>query len=407
MVNNEWEQFGEEIRRTVEEAVDSRNFTRLNQTINNTIDQAAGRVTKGLQNGGWYWDQPMGQNQPLRQEQQVRQRQQVRQEGPVYRRPAAVPQPVVSPVLYQNPVSARVGGVLLAMGGGLFSALVGLSLFGAALEGILLLDALILTGLFALSFGFSLYGVRKASEVGRFRKYVHVLRGREYCNVSELSQRMGMDEKKTVKDLERMIRKGWFRQGHLDEKGTCFMVTENAWNQYRELMDRVKREEYEKEAARKERVENGKRMGPEVQKILEAGDDYVRRIREANDAIPGREISEKISRMETLVDRIFDRVQQNPGSMDEIGKLMDYYLPTTMKLLEAYQEMDSQPVQGDNIVSSKKEIEMTLDTLNVAFEKLLDDLFQNTAWDLSSDISVLNTILAQEGLKEDGMKKVK
>ena len=57
-----------------------------------------------------------------------------------------------------------------------------------------------------------------------------------------------------------------------------------------------------------------------------------------------------------------------------------------------------------SIISSKQEIEKTLDTLNMAFEKLLDELFQDTAWDLSSDISVLNTMLAQEGLTEDGLK---
>ena len=108
-----------------------------------------------------------------------------------------------------------------------------------------------------------------------------------------------------------------------------------------------------------------------------------------------------------LVDRIFDRVEQNPETVDDIHRLMDYYLPTTIKLLEAYEDLDAQPVQGENIISSKKEIEKTLDTLNTAFEKLLDDLFQDTAWDVSSDISVLNMMLAQEGLTEDGIKKKK
>ena len=79
--------------------------------------------------------------------------------------------------------------------------------------------------------------------------------------------------------------------------------------------------------------------------------------------------------------------------------------PMTVKLLDAYEDMDSQPVQGETIRASKKEIEDTLDTLNTAFAKLLDSVFQDTAWDVSSDISVLHTILAQEGLKEDGMKK--
>ena len=70
----------------------------------------------------------------------------------------------------------------------------------------------------------------------------------------------------------------------------------------------------------------------------------------------------------------------------------------TVKLLNAYADMDAQPVQGENILASKKEIEATLDTLNLAFEKLLDDLFRDSAMDVSSDISVLNTLLAQEGL---------
>ena len=83
--------------------------------------------------------------------------------------------------------------------------------------------------------------------------------------------------------------------------------------------------------------------------------------------------------------------------------MMGYYLPTTVKLLEAYADLDAQPVQGENIISSKREIEKTLDTLNIAFEKLLDDMFQDTAWDVSSDISVLHTMLAQEGLTVDGL----
>lgn len=69
--------------------------------------------------------------------------------------------------------------------------------------------------------------------------------------------------------------------------------------------------------------------------------------------------------------------------------------------------MDSQPIQGENIASSKKEIEDTIDTLNVAFEKLLDSVFEDTAIDVSSDISVLNTVLAQEGLTEDELTRMR
>ena len=87
--------------------------------------------------------------------------------------------------------------------------------------------------------------------------------------------------------------------------------------------------------------------------------------------------------------------------------MMDHYLPMTVKLLRAYADMDAQPIQGDTIRSSKREIEETLDTLNLAFEKLLDSIFEDTALDVSSDISVLQTLLAQEGLTEDGLSQIK
>ena len=122
--------------------------------------------------------------------------------------------------------------------------------------------------------------------------------------------------------------------------------------------------------------------------------------------ITGKEITQKIAHMEVLVQKIFDRVQQDPDSLEDISKMMEYYLPTTVKLLDAYRNLSAQPVQGENIISSKKEIEKTLDTLNIAFEKLLDSLFQDTAWDVSSDISVLEMMLAQEGLTKDDFKEV-
>ena len=141
-----------------------------------------------------------------------------------------------------------------------------------------------------------------------------------------------------------------------------------------------------------------------MQEVLDKGNEFLDKIHRSNDAIPGMEISAKISRMELIVE-IFERAQKHPEIIPDLKKLMNYYLPMTVKLLDAYEEMDQQPVQGENIQASKKEIEDTLDTLNQAFEKLLDSAFQDTAWDVSSDISVLHTLLAQEGLKEDGMKK--
>lgn len=87
-----------------------------------------------------------------------------------------------------------------------------------------------------------------------------------------------------------------------------------------------------------------------------------------------------------------------------MDRFMDYYTPTTLKLVNTYREFDAMEVKGTNILTSMNEIENTLDTIIMAFEKLLDDLFQDTAFDVSSDISVLQTMLAREGYKEKDFK---
>ena len=84
--------------------------------------------------------------------------------------------------------------------------------------------------------------------------------------------------------------------------------------------------------------------------------------------------------------------------MPKLRKFMQYYMPTTLKLVQTYQELDAQPTEGENIRQSKAEIEKTLDTINLAYEKLLDSFFEDAAIDIRSDITVLETMLAQEGL---------
>ena len=198
-----------------------------------------------------------------------------------------------------------------------------------------------------------------------------------------------------------MLKKQWFLQGHLDRQETCLIVTNETYSQY--LQAETQREQRLREEQK--RAQERGDIPEQVQEALEAGEAYIKRIRKCNDDIPGEEISAKISRIEELVQQIFVQVKENPENVSDIRKLMEYYLPTTVKLLDAYAQLDAQPVQGEHIGRSKKEIEDVLDTLNVAFEKLLDSLFRDKAWDVSSDISVLQTMLAQEGLTNNDFRR--
>lgn len=418
-MNNDWEHFGEEIKQTIQDAIDTKDYSRLNQMVSDTVNHAMDCVSAGIKNGGWYRDPKTGQplygnkkntgsrsgaeNQGYRpnQESKMSEMRNYSQNRPVPVTPR-----------YLKGTSVKIGGTFLAATGAVFGLtsviFLIITLIGSVITAFDVVSGLII-GIFAvafISFAVMTYvGVDMVRTVGRFRQYVSVLRDREFCDIKEIASATGRDVRKVLKDVKKMITKGWFCQGHLDEKESCLMVSEHAWNQYTALMEDMKQRKAEEQAAQKKMQEEYDRLSPEVQKIVQAGDEYVRKIKAANDAIPGEVISAKIYRMELLVDRIFDRVEQNPDSVNDMRRMMDYYLPTTMKLLEAYEELDAQPVQGENIISSKKEIEDTIDTLNIAFEKLLDSLFQDTAWDVSSDISVLHTMLAQEGLTEDGLKK--
>ena len=346
------------------------------------------------------------------------------------------------------PVKApgRVSGTVMKWVGYSCSGMFGLSLailgaVGAATGVSLAVPVSILGVLFAGSLGLGIGGKKRLELAQRFRKYVSVLGNRTYCMVEELADSVGESSKFVRKDLKKMIRQGFFPQGYLDQKETCLITDKQTYQQYQDAQQsyeaRRKAAQQSKDPGRRngdgqyfETVfdsessggsenaaakrsgtnQNGAASGhfadsdiqadldPKCAELIAQGRSYIRHIHECNDRIPDEAMSEKLARLEVVVTRIFTEAERNPEVVDDLKKMMSYYLPTTKKLLDAYCNLNEQPVSGQNIDTMKKEIEETLDTLNSAFEKLLDDLFEEQAWDISSDISVLNTMLAQEGL---------
>ena len=135
--------------------------------------------------------------------------------------------------------------------------------------------------------------------------------------------------------------------------------------------------------------------------ILTEGSEYIRKLRDLNDRIPGEVISAKLFCLENLLKDIFDSVREHPEQMHRMHKLMNYYLPTTLKLVEAYEEFDRVSSPSEEILKAKAEIENTLDTINQAFRELLNTLFQDAVFDATTDAQVLKTMLAKEGLTRE------
>lgn len=256
-----------------------------------------------------------------------------------------------------------------------------------------------------LSAVFLVKGILGRKRYQCFKKYVEILNGREFCSVKELAEKTRTSEKKVCKNLRLMVKKEMFVDGFLDNSQTCFTVTEEAYRQLLQAEEsRKQREEQQKRRQEQMQEEVENISDSAVAEMIRKGNEYIESIRLANDAIPGEVISAKLDRLENVIRKIFDSVKKHPEQMPEMDKFMEYYLPTTQKLVNAYKEFDALSIKGENVTKSMNEIENTLDTISNAFEQLLDDLFQDTAFDISADISVLQTMLAREGYKEKDFK---
>lgn len=240
----------------------------------------------------------------------------------------------------------------------------------------------------------------------RFQIYMSRLRSKGFASVSELARFVGRSEQYVIRDLQKMLSDGMFLEGHFDEKYTCFIANNASWQQYLSTRDgyydRVNASQFS--GTQETVIDESKKQNDKVNEVIRQGSEYIRKIRQINEELPDEEISAKLDILETTIDKIFKHIDEHPEQLSELDKFIQYYMPTTIKLITVYRDFDIQPIQGENINTAKKEILGTLDTINHAFVKLFDSLFQTTAWDVSADISVLETMLAREGLTKSAFE---
>lgn len=152
------------------------------------------------------------------------------------------------------------------------------------------------------------------------------------------------------------------------------------------------------EAKPKEEAKPQSTGNPEIDALIAERDKAVSEMKRLNDNIPDPVISRQIDRLEETTRKIIAQVVAEPKKLPQIRQFMNYYLPTTLKILNAYDRMDSTGVSGTNIDTTKTKIEEMLDSIVTAFDKQLDSLFADEALDISTDITVMEQLLAREGL---------
>ena len=397
---NDYSRLSDNIKKTVKEVSDTiqRDVRQYNEKDRNQdVRRKVYRNTAG-QGRKQYGSNPYRRYEYAAPGAQARmRREQQPQPQPRYVTPkSAFIQQIVSK---QKGIGKIVGGVagLFVFGpfllGDIFTILMG-GISGGVLFG-LLATALIIAGCIYCIMS----GKKDQDLVKRYYQYGKAIGDAEYIEIAKLARLTGRTKEEVLKDIKDLMDKNLLKQAWLDDQETTLILTEEVYNQYQQIRaesDRMRREAEQDNAADAELPANARA-------IIKEGREYIQAIHNLNDEIPGVEMSEKLYRLESTMDRIVEQVRQQPESASELRKLMSYYLPTTVKLLSAYKELDKQTVDGDNIRNTKKEIEDALDTINDAFEKLLDSMFQDMAWDVSSDISVMQTMLAQDGLTEQQM----
>ena len=137
---------------------------------------------------------------------------------------------------------------------------------------------------------------------------------------------------------------------------------------------------------------------PELDKLIQERDRAVSEMRRLNDSIEDETISAQIDHLEEVTRKIIGEVVKQPKKLPQIRRFLNYFLPTTLKILNAYDRMDAAGIAGDNISATKSKVENMMGTIVQAFDKQLDSLFGAEAMDISTDITVMENLLAQEGL---------
>ena len=429
--NLNWSSTGEQIKNAVTEALQSGDFKELNllvsQTVTNVVNEVGRHVSPantGAQSKSQDNRESFSENRentaqtdiPIWQQraQEREKRRQLQQQQAFQQQLQRKNVPALPQIRFKK--IGNVSNVLYQVFGGIGLGITGLATLVRLL--ILFFGGTTLGGWFinfiflAIFFSMVQLGVGQRKRLKRAERYLQLCDYRVYGEISQLAKGIGKNEAYVIRDLQKMIDLGIFPEGHLDAQKTCFMLNDVVYRQYLETENarRIREAENQRalETAQASQMPNAQPAGEvsreqesELHSMVAEGMEYIRKLRDLNDRIPGEVISAKLFCLENLLKEIFDRVKEHTEQMHRMHKLMNYYLPTTLKLVEAYEEFDRVSSPGEDIIKAKTEIENTLDTINQAFRELLNNLFQDAVLDATTDAQVLKTMLANEGLTRE------
>lgn len=240
----------------------------------------------------------------------------------------------------------------------------------------------------AVGLGLLLDGVRRQRRAGRFRGYLAMIGEKKSVAISALASAAGRSKNKVCADLEDMLDAGLFPSGYLNYGGDRFVLGGGLEDQP------------EPQAAPKQ--EPAKQ--PQTQADRDAENAILDEIRQVNDQVANEKLSAQIDRIGVITAKILEYQKSRPEKAPQLHSFLSYYLPTTLKILRAYGQLESQQIAGENITAAMKRVEGMMDKVVEGFEKQLDQLFQGDTMDITADVDVLEQMLARDGLTGEQLR---
>jgi len=222
-------------------------------------------------------------------------------------------------------------------------------------------------------------GIGKNRRAERYANYLSYIGANREVDLARMSASFGIPVKKLCKDLRRMLARGILPNGYLDLAEGRLYLSEMGYHPREPERKAPEPQQTQAQAAARE-------------------DAILREIRQVNDDIPDAAMSAKIDRIEEITRKILAYQKQHPDRESQLRTFLNYYLPTTLKILRAYAQLEAQGIEGENISAAKGRIEGMMDQVVAGFEKQLDKLFQDDAMDIASDVEVLENMLKKDGL---------
>lgn len=211
--------------------------------------------------------------------------------------------------------------------------------------------------------------------------------------VRDLASSVQQTEEDTVNDLLYMMQNGYFHQARIVENDSLFLLDIPTFKLYKNQASKIDREETEEI---QENSDNKK-----AKSIIENGQIYLDRITNSMEKIQNRVFLNKVEKVKKTIKNILSLIKKYPDKAYALDKFMDYYLPTTAKLVDTYIEFESMNTGDEKILSSMQEIDKSIETINEAYEKIQVELLSDRAMDIQTDIDTMKLLLNQEGLLKD------